>query len=77
MEAIGRKWLWARARGRGRASCIALLAVLIAIGPGLVAATAVEPPATKLDCSVYETKSMNVSAAFTVAQFIFNIIPSI
>jgi len=77
MEAIGRKWLWARARGRGQASCIGLLAVLIAIGPGLVAATAVEPPATKLDCSVYETKSMNVSAAFTVAQFIFNIIPSI
>jgi hypothetical protein len=44
---------------------------------GVMAATAVEPPATKLDCSVYETKSMNVSAAFTVAQFIFNIIPSI
>lgn len=77
MEAIGRKWLSARAWGKGQACCAALLTVLIASGPGLMTAVAVEPPATKLDCSVYETKSMNVSAAFTVAQFIFNIIPSI
>lgn len=77
MEATGRKWLWARARGKAQACCAALLTMLMAIDPGLMAAMAVEPPATKLDCSVYETKSMNVSAAFTVAQFIFNIIPSI
>ncbi|MBP8116156.1 MAG: hypothetical protein KAY09_00360 [Nitrospira sp.] len=61
----------------GQVCCAVLLAGLMLIGPGLVEATAVEPPATKLDCSVYETKSMNVSAAFTVAHFIFNIIPSI
>jgi len=47
------------------------------VGSGVATTKAVEPLATKLDCSVYETKSMNVSAAFTVAQFVFNIIPSI
>ncbi len=69
------RWEWL-ARS-SRACCALLLAGLMLSGPGLMAAMAVEPPATKLDCSVYETKSMNVSAAFTVAQFIFNIIPSI
>ncbi|HRB82073.1 MAG TPA: hypothetical protein PK614_07400 [Nitrospira sp.] len=56
---------------------MAVLALLMTVGSGVATTKAVEPPATKLDCSVYETKSMNVSAAFTVAQFVFNIIPSI
>jgi len=68
-----RRWM----RERGRACCVAVLALLMTVGSGVATTKAVEPPATKLDCSVYETKSMNVSAAFTVAQFVFNIIPSI
>ena len=64
-------------RETGRACCVAVLALLMTVGSGVATTKAVEPPATKLDCSVYETKSMNVSAAFTVAQFVFNIIPSI
>ena len=77
MEGTAYTWMWRRMSTNCRACCAVLLAGLMLIGPGMMAATAVEPPATKLDCSVYETKSMNVSAAFTVAQFIFNIIPSI
>lgn len=64
-------------RETGRACCVAVLALLMTVGSGVATTRAVEPPASKLDCSVYETKSLNVSAAFTVAQFVFNIIPSI
>jgi hypothetical protein len=68
-----RRWM----REKRRACCAAILALVMTVGSGVATTRAVEPPAEKLDCSVYETKSMNVSAAFTVAQFVFNIIPSI
>ncbi|MCS6289405.1 MAG: hypothetical protein H8K10_10555 [Nitrospira sp.] len=68
-----RRWM----REKGRACCAAISALVMTVGSGVATTKAVEPPAAKLDCSVYETKSMNVSAAFTVAQFVFNIIPSI
>jgi hypothetical protein len=52
----------------------ATLSMGLMLGPAVRVAIA-EAPDVKLDCSIYETKTMNFGIAFKVAQFIFNIGP--
>lgn len=65
-------------RGRtNRRSWAAFVTLMLICGPWSGTARAVVPPAEKLDCTVYETKSMNFSVAFSIAHFVFNMIPTI
>ncbi len=56
---------------------VAILAIGMLSQPVFVSAEVVEPPAVELDCSIYETKSMDLGLAFKVAQFIFNVGPEV
>lgn len=53
------------------------LSVSLLWGPSIAPAVAGDAPREKLDCSVYETKTVNFSVAFKVAQFFFNVIPEV
>ncbi len=65
-------------RGRtNRTGCAAIAALMLICGLRAEAARAIQPPSEKLDCSVYETKSTNFSVAFSIAHFVFKMIPTI
>lgn len=70
------KAVWAR-RHKGGIIGIVVLAIGVLGQVPITWAETGEPPAEKLDCTIYETKSMNLGLAFKVAQFLFNVGPEV
>ncbi len=56
---------------------IMCLAVVSSAQPPKTWAETVEPPTEQLDCTIYETKSMDLGIGMKVAQFIFNVGPEV